>query len=55
MSTGLEPQAFFEGAWSGQRANRTSNEATRASKSYEKCSYEGRLGVKKVRILMQSA
>ena len=46
---------FLKGAWSGQRAKRTSNGATRASKSYKKCSYEGRLGVKKARILMQNA
>ena len=38
---------FLKGSWSGQRAKRTSNGATRASKSYEKCSYEGRLWHKK--------
>ena len=46
---------FLKGVWSEERANRTSNGATRVSKSYEKCSYEGRLGVKKVRSLMQNA
>ena len=46
---------FLKGAWSAQRAKRTSNGATRATKSYEKRCYEGRLGVKKVRILMQNA
>ena len=46
---------FLKGAWSGQRAKRTSNGATWASKSYQKWYYEGRLGVKKVKILMQDA
>ena len=38
---------FLKGAWSGQRAKRTSNGATRASKSYEKYAYEGRFGGEK--------
>ena len=46
---------FLKGAWSAQRAKRTSNAATRASKSHKNCDYRGRLGVKKVRFLMQEA
>ena len=46
---------FLKGAWSGQRANRTSNGATRASKSNENCSYMGHLWVNKVDFLMQNA
>ena len=46
---------FLKGAWSEQRARRTSNGAARASKSDNKCFSEGRLGIKKGRILMQSA
>ena len=46
---------FLKGAWSAQRAKRTSNGATRASKSDKNCYYRGRLGVKKVRFLMQEA
>ena len=34
--TGVEPEAFFEGAWSERIANRTSNRATRASNIYKK-------------------
>ena len=45
---------FFTGAWSGQRAKRTSNGATRATKSNENCSYEGHLGVKKMRFVIQN-
>ena len=40
---------FLKGGWSGQRAKRTSNGSTRASKSHKNGSYKGRLGVKKVR------
>ena len=46
---------FLKGAWSAQRAKRTSNGATRASKSHKNYYYRGRLGVKKVRFLMQEA
>ena len=46
---------FLKGAWSAQRAKRTSNGATRATKSHKNCYYRGRLGVKKVRFLMQEA
>ena len=43
------------GARSEKRANRTSQGATRASKSDKSSSYEGRLGVKKVKISIESA
>ena len=46
---------FLKGAWSEQRAKRTSNGATGATKSHKNSSYKGRLGVKKVRFLMQNA
>ena len=39
---------FLKGAWTEQIANRTSNGATRANKSCENGSYEGRLWVRKV-------
>ena len=42
---------LFEGAWSEKESNRTSNAATRANKSGK----NGRLGVRKVMLLMQSA
>ena len=45
---------FLKGARSEKRANRTSNRATRASKSEKSSSYEGRLGVKKVCFLIGS-
>ena len=45
----------FEGARSEKRANRTSQGAKRASKSDKSSSSEGRLGVKKVKILIESA
>ena len=37
---------FLKGAWSAQRAKRTSNGATRATKTHKSCYYRGRLGVK---------
>ena len=43
------------GARSETRANRTSQGATRASKSDKSSSYEGRLGVKKVKISIEIA
>ena len=46
---------FLKGARSEKRANRTSNRATRASKSDKSSSYEGRLGVKKVKFSIESA
>ena len=46
---------FLKGAWSAQRAKRTSNGATRATKSDKNRSYKGHMGIKKVRILMQYA
>ena len=45
---------FLKGARSEKRANRTSNRATRASKSDKNSSYEGRLGVKKVNMLIEN-
>ena len=41
---------FLKGAWSGQRANRPSNGATRASKGDKNGPSTGSLGIKKVRI-----
>ena len=38
---------FLTGAWSGQIAKRTSNGATRATKSDENGFYQAHLGVKK--------
>ena len=46
---------ILKGARSEKRANRTSQGATRASKSDKRSSYEGRLGVKKVKISIESA
>ena len=46
---------FLKGAWSEQKANRTSNGATRASESEKKGSYQGRLGIKKVIFLIENA
>ena len=46
---------FLKGAWSGQIANRTSNGATRATKSDKYCFYLGHLGVEKVDFLMDNA
>ena len=37
---------FLKGTWSESKANRTSNRATRAMKSDNKCSFKGRLGIK---------
>ena len=41
---------FLKGTWSAQRAKRTSNGATRPSKSHKNGSYKGRMGIKKVRL-----
>ena len=46
---------ILKGARSEKRANRTSQGATRASKSDKSSSSGGRLGVKKVKILIESA
>ena len=46
---------FLKGAWSGQKAKRTSTGATRATKSDKNRSYKGHMGIKKVRVLMQHA
>ena len=46
---------FLKGAWSEQRAKRTSNGAIRVSKSLKNGSYKGCIGIKKVRFLMQDA
>ena len=45
----------FDRGTERKRANRTSQRATRASKSDKSSSYEGRLGVKKVKISIESA
>ena len=46
---------LLKGAWSEEIANRTGKGATRANKSGKHGSYEGRLWVRKVICLMQSA
>ena len=46
---------FLKGAWSEQRAKRTSNGAIRVSKSRKNGFYKGCIGIKKVRFLMQDA
>ena len=45
---------FLERARSEKRANRTSNRATRASKNNKSSSYESRLGVKKVNVMIKN-
>ena len=46
---------FLKGAWSGQIAKRTSNGATRATKSDKNHFYHAHLGVKNMDFLMDSA
>ena len=46
---------YFEGGMERKIANRTGKGATRANKSGKNGSYEGRLGVRQVTFLMQSA
>ena len=50
----LSYRLFLKGARSEHIANRTSNRATRASNNDNICSFLSRLGVKKVRFLIES-
>ena len=52
---GCSHRLFLEGARSGHIAKRTSNGATRASENYKNGSHKRRLGVKKVRFLIEDA
>ena len=52
---GCSHRLFLEGARSGHIAKRTSNGATRASENYKNSSHKRRLGVKKVRFLIEDA
>ena len=52
---GCSHRLFLKGTWSEHRAKRTSNGATGATKNHKNGYYRGRLGVKKVRFLMQEA
>ena len=46
---------FLKAAWNGQIAKRTSNGATRATKSDKNCFYQPHLGVQKMDFLMDNA